>query len=221
MELNTLRAGTFKARVLVLEDDDFTRTMLSENLRSTGFIVESAANVSQALDLLLQFEPNAVLVDLNLGSGPNGSDFLIRVDRDFPWIGQVALSSHASPELATGVSGRLPQSTIYLVKSELESTSLLRKSIEKSIESADNSKQTVSLSTENTITLTPNQAEILWLMAQGLSNAGIAEHRRTTLRAAEALVQRTVHALGIESDSLTNSRVRAVSLWHQGKIVVR
>ena len=58
-------------------------------------------------------------------------------------------------------------------------------------------------------------------MAQGLSNAGIAEHRRTTLRAAEALVQRTVHALGIESDSLTNSRVMAVSLWHQGKIVVR
>ena len=39
MELNTLRAGTFKSRVLVLEDDDFTRTMLSENLRSTGFIV--------------------------------------------------------------------------------------------------------------------------------------------------------------------------------------
>ena len=95
MELNTLRAGTFKSRVLVLEDDDFTRTMLSENLRSTGFIVESAANVSQALDLLLQFEPNAVLVDLNLGSGPNGSDFLIRVDRDFPWIGQ--LHSHHTP----------------------------------------------------------------------------------------------------------------------------
>lgn len=221
VQSSTTGAVIFKPRVLILEDDDFTRTMLSENLQSLGFLVESAAHVNQALELLIQFEPNAVVVDLNLGTGPNGSDFLIRVDRDFPWVGQVALSSHTSPELATGVSGLLPKSTIYRVKSELQSIHSLKESIENSIESADNSKQRVSLNREGAITLTPNQAEILWLMAQGFSNAGIAEHRKTTLRAAEALVQRTVHALGIETSTLTNSRVLAVSMWHQGQIVVR
>ena len=221
--MSTMSAASpaFSHRVLILEDDDFTRTMLSESLSASGFTVEAAASVSQATALLAHFEPNAVIVDLNLGAGPNGSDFLIRVDRDFPWVGQVALSSHASPELATGISGSLPKSTIYLVKSQLQSIAVLKNAIEESIASADHIKQEVPLSNEGTIILTPNQAEILWLMAQGLSNAGIADRRNTTLRAAEALVQRTVHALGIESDSLTNSRVVAVSMWHQGKIVVR
>mgnify|MGYP002628771966 CR=1 FL=1 len=221
MSIASAASPGFSHRVLILEDDDFTRTMLSEGLAASGFTVESASSVSQATELLAHFEPNAVIVDLNLGAGPNGSDFLIRVDRDFPWVGQVALSSHASPELATGISGSLPKSTIYLVKSQLQSIAVLKEAIEQSIASADYIKQEVPLSSEGTVTLTPNQAEILWLMAQGLSNAGIAERRNTTLRAAEALVQRTVHALGIESDSLTNSRVVAVSMWHQGKIVVR
>jgi len=211
----------FSHRVLVLEDDDFTRTMLSESLSASGFTVETAATVNQATELLTHFEPNAVIVDLNLGAGPNGTDFLIRVDRDLPWVGQIALSAHASRELATGISGSLPKNTIYLVKSQLQSIAVLKEAIEQSISSADNIKQIATLSPEGTIVLTPNQAEILWLMAQGLSNAGIAERRSTTLRAAEALVQRTVHALGIDSDSLTNSRVVAVSMWHQGKIVVR
>ena len=69
--------------------------------------------------------------------------------------------------------------------------------------------------------MTPSQAEIILLMAQGLSNAGIAERRNTSVRAAEAIVQRTIASLGIEADGMINPRVMAINLWLQGKIVVR
>lgn len=74
---------------------------------------------------------------------------------------------------------------------------------------------------EPLIELSQAQAEILHLMAEGYSNAGIAERRGTSMRAAESLVQRTMQAMGIEADSQLNSRVRAVRMWQQGRIVVR
>jgi hypothetical protein len=41
------------------------------------------------------------------------------------------------------------------------------------------------------------------------------------LRAAEALIQRTFVALGVNGDSTINPRVVAVRKWQQGKVVVK
>jgi DNA-binding NarL/FixJ family response regulator len=71
------------------------------------------------------------------------------------------------------------------------------------------------------ITITASQAEILRMIADGLSNASIAKERDITLRAAEALIQRTFQALGVNSDPTVNPRVVAVRMWHQGKVAVK
>ena len=65
------------------------------------------------------------------------------------------------------------------------------------------------------------KAEILRMIADGLSNASIAEARGITLRAAEALIQRTFAALGVNGDPSVNPRVVAVRMWHQGKVAVK
>lgn len=59
------------------------------------------------------------------------------------------------------------------------------------------------------------------MIADGLSNASIAEARGITLRAAEALIQRTFAALGVNGDPSVNPRVVAVRMWHQGKVSVK
>ncbi|MSY02835.1 MAG: hypothetical protein F2672_03925 [Actinobacteria bacterium] len=69
--------------------------------------------------------------------------------------------------------------------------------------------------------MSATQGEILRMIADGLSNAAIARERGVTLRAAEALIQRTFSALGVKGDPDLNSRVIAVRLWQQGKVVVR
>jgi len=57
--------------------------------------------------------------------------------------------------------------------------------------------------------------------SQGLSNQAIAEKRGTTLRAVEALVNRTYEALNLKVSDSRNLRVEAVKLWKSSKINVK
>jgi DNA-binding NarL/FixJ family response regulator len=54
-----------------------------------------------------------------------------------------------------------------------------------------------------------------------LSNQAIAEKRGTTLRAVEALVNRTYEALNLKVSDSRNLRVEAVKLWKSSKINVK
>ena len=78
-----------------------------------------------------------------------------------------------------------------------------------------------SQSDSGKLQLSATQAEVLRLIAHGLSNASIAKERDITLRAAEALIQRTFSALGIKGDPDVNSRLVAVKMWQQGKVFVK
>ena len=107
-----------------------------------------------------------------------------------------------------------------LVKSQLTSMADIEQAIDLSI-SQVGQLPLAEVVDEVYPVLSSVQADTLRLMAQGLSNAGIAERRGTTLRAAEASVQRTLHALGIESRPDMNSRVLAVRMWQAGEVSVR
>ena len=114
----------------------------------------------------------------------------------------------------------MPEGAIMIVKSRLESMEDITTAVEDSIAqvtmgSGDDGAEM------GDIVVTALQAEILRLMAEGLSNAGIAARRGTSLRAAEASVQRTLQALGLTADPDFNSRVLAVRLWQSGQVAVR
>ena len=111
----------FRTKVLIVEDEEFTRTILADSLAASGMTVRSAISVAEALDVLLDFEPNAVVTDLHLGPGPDGVDLLERLNRDLPWIGQVVLTSHTSVQVALGINRRIPERAVYLVKSRITS----------------------------------------------------------------------------------------------------
>ena len=56
-------------RVLLVEDEDFTRTMVGEMLSASGITVRPVASVAEALNVIDEFDPNVVLTDLDLGDG--------------------------------------------------------------------------------------------------------------------------------------------------------
>lgn len=205
-------------RVLLVEDDDFTRNVVREMLEASGIEVLPLASVAAAIDSLDSFDPNVVLTDLDLGHGPDGADLLSKIAEERPWIGMVIMTAHASPELAINDASRIPEQAGYIVKSELNSIQKLIDLIEESIVMPGDFSARDSV---QKITITSTQAEILRMIADGLSNASIAETRGITLRAAEALVQRTFAALGVNGDPSINPRVVAVRLWQQGKVVVK
>jgi DNA-binding NarL/FixJ family response regulator len=207
-------------RVLVVEDEDFTRTMVGEMLSASGLDVRTAASVTEAIRSMEEFDPHVVLTDLDLGHGPDGADLLTKVAQERPWTGMVVMTAHASPELAIKDASRIPEQAGYIVKSEIHSIQNLISVLEESIVMPGNFNDADS-SVEQKITITATQAEILRMIADGLSNSAIAEARGITLRAAEALIQRTFTALGVTGDSTINPRVVAVRKWQQGKVVVR
>jgi DNA-binding NarL/FixJ family response regulator len=211
----------FRTRVLIVEDDAFTRALTGEALAAAGMVVKTAESFAIATEILNDFEPNVVVSDLDLGGGPTGVDLLNRVHEERPWVGLVALTSHAAPTLAMGTGSGLPEGVVYLVKARMSSITDVQTAIEAAISHAQVRPPMGRVEDGSLIELSPAQAEILHLMAEGYSNAGIAEKRGTSMRAAESLVQRTMQALGIEADAALNSRVRAVRMWQQGRIVVR
>ncbi len=207
-------------RVLLVEDEDFTRTMVSEMLSASGINVLPVASVAEALKLMEDFDPHVVLTDLDLGHGPDGADLLTKVAEDRPWTGMVIMTAHASPELAINDVSRIPEQAGYIVKSELNSIHSLVSIIQESIIMPGNFNGSDNVGEEK-VTITSSQAEILRMIADGLSNTAIAEARGITLRAAEALIQRTFAALGVNGDSSINARVAAVRMWQQGKVAVK
>jgi DNA-binding NarL/FixJ family response regulator len=207
-------------KVMLVEDEEFTRNMVAEMLTNSGVIVSSVATVAKAIATIDSFDPHVVLTDLDLGHGPDGADLLLKVFKDRPWTGMVIMTAHASPELAISDASRIPDPTVYIVKSEIKSIANLLLAIEESIEKTGKFQKSVAAVSEK-ITITASQAEILRMIADGLSNASIAKERDITLRAAEALIQRTFQALGVNSDPTVNPRVVAVRMWHQGKVAVK
>lgn len=207
-------------RVLVVEDEGFTRAAVSSALESDGFSVVTVATASQALRALSEHDPHALITDLDLGPGPNGVDLACRVAQERPWVGVVILTAHQSVHLAVGATHDLPAGSVMLIKSQLGSMHDITAAVEQSISQAEQETPQREILDSRPV-VSEVQAETLRLMAEGLSNAGIAQRRGTSLRAAEASVQRTLQALGITADPLMNSRVLAVRLWQTGQVTVR
>lgn len=207
-------------RVLVADDEEFTQVILQQLLTSSGYEVLTAGSVSDALLLLNEFDPHVIVSDLNFGPGPTGAELLTRIHQDAPWIGQVILTAHASPELAIAASGDIPKHAVYLVKSQLDSVQNLISAIESSLA---NSEPYVHAIQENSglIILSQSQAEVLRMISEGLTNSAIAEQRKTSIRATEGLIQRTFSALGIAAEADQNPRVIAARMWQMGKVIVK
>jgi DNA-binding NarL/FixJ family response regulator len=208
----------FRWKVLLVEDEEFTRGLLTNSLEKSGIEVRSCPSVSIALTLLQEFEPHVVITDLDLGQGPSGVHLLERVAQQTPWVGMAILSAHASPELAVRDGYRIPEGTVYAVKSEIAGAADLVTLVQAAVE-----RRVVRESDAigDRIVISQVHGEILRMIAEGLSNAAIAKERNTSLRAAEGMVQRTFVALGIGSDADRNARVLAVRMWQQGKVIIR
>lgn len=206
-------------RILLVEDEDFTRAAVAAYLESQGCGVHAVATAAEALEVLDTHDPHALVTDLDLGSGPSGVDLARRINQDYPWIGLVILTAHQSVHLAVGSPDALPSEAITVVKSSLTSMQDISDAVEQSILQSGTTAPK-AFSEHNRAVVTPIQAEILRMMAEGLSNAGIAERRGTTLRAAEASVSRTLQALGIDADPNFSSRVLAVKMWQAGQVTV-
>ena len=206
--------------VLVVEDETFTKNIVSEMISKLGHNCNSVTNVNDALIFIKKSKPNLVITDLDFGEGPTGLDLINKIHKDHPEIGLVVLTAHRSPLLVDTSFKQLPPNVRYVIKSEVDAINTFEE-ILRNVISDKKSIKSHSSKNENEIFVSKTQAELLQLIVQGLSNQAIAEKRGTTLRAVEALVNRTYEALNLKVSDSRNLRVEAVKLWKSSKINVK
>jgi len=197
------------ARVILVEDNDFTRTTLAGALRDAGFdIVGDADTAASGLRLARRLQPDAVVVDLDLGPGPSGADLAAEVRECLPDTGIVILTSYEDPRLTGRNLDHLPIDARYLVKSDLKSVQALAEAVHAAIDAARR-PPIAPLVAESppTTPLTDAQIEVVRLVAEGLSNAEIARRRYISETSVERIIMRAARELGIETTSTHNRRV--------------
>lgn len=207
--------------VVVADDDPFTRSLVGDGLRAEGFQVRSAADPASAWSLLTADDVHALISDLDFGDGISGAALLRRVAAEKPWVALVVLTSHISPELAVSDADALPDDLVYLVKSRLRQVGDITAAVHEALSGRHTARDAPSGgASAEAVAVTAAQAEMLRMLAGGMTTRAIAEHRGTSVRAAETMIARLYAALGVD-DETTNPRVAALKMWQQGRVRVR
>ena len=208
--------------VVVADDDPFTRSLVADGLRGEGFDVRDAADPAAAWALLAGDDVHALITDLDFGGGLSGASLLRRVSAERPWVALVVLTSHVSPELAVRDSESLPPGLPYLVKSRLRHVGDITAAVHDALAGRRGAspEEGSADEPESPVAITVAQAEVLRMLASGMSTRAIADERGTSVRAAETMLARLYTALGL-SDVTSNARIAALRLWQRGRVRVR
>lgn len=200
-------------RVLVVEDDALTRGLVSDFLAHAGFDTAQAATASQAIALLREWDPDAIVVDLGLGDGPGGGEVLVAVERIAPWVAVIVLTNSPTPALAGVQPEAIPARAAYLHKRSVMGGNLLLDVLE-SVLADEPPRRDDAICDDPLTRLSADQLEVLRLVAEGLSNAEIGARRGTSAHAVEQVFQRVTRSLGIERDGSVNPRVAATRIYY-------
>jgi DNA-binding NarL/FixJ family response regulator len=203
-------------KILIVEDDIFVNSMLKQILEAADFSVTTALNVAEALTSISEVEPNLILTDLDLGNGPSGADLINNISLEYPWINFIVLSTHRDPKLAIYPHISLPEGIVYITKSDLVDKNNLVSIIKESMTSNSYRK---NVTDDDLPVLNSQQAEVLQLIAKGLSNQAIADIRGVSLRAVEISITKIYEILGISNDPTINTRLKAAEIWRNGKVL--
>lgn len=204
-------------RVAVVEDDDFTRSMLVSALTSLGHQVSiDTARPQPLLTHMQTYDVDVAVLDLHLGKGPTGLDLAVVLRRLKPSIGIVILTSYEEPRLLRANLPALPQGAIYLKKVEVSSMEKLNDSIEESMSAkseTSKSEQSAAVGANSLNQLSDGQLEIMRLLSQGLSNSEIAKRRFITEKAVEISISRMAKLLKVERNQSRNQRMHMAKAY--------
>jgi DNA-binding NarL/FixJ family response regulator len=212
-------------RVVVGEDNYLALEAIASVFESEEDIeiVATCSDLGSLRSAVDEEHPDVVLTDIQMP--PTGTDEGIRLANELrtthPGLGVVILSQHAEPLYAAELFADGSDGRAYLLKERVQGRSDITRALHevaqgrsvidpRIVEVLLTSKQAREPSRFET--LTGREREILGLVAEGWSNAGISEQLGITTRAVERHVHSIFSKLEL-TDSLHNRRVRAALLY--------
>jgi DNA-binding NarL/FixJ family response regulator len=196
--------------VVVVEDDDMVRSLIASHIESAGFQVAVASNFTDAMRLIKVVDPDAVVLDIDLGPGPNGFDIADRLWKKSEETAVVFLTSLSDPRINNASLKKNQPGVAYLNKHMVTDAAVLVDALKAALTDTVDQNYRHDLSTERPLAQLSNlQLQILKLISEGKTNQQISDIRGRSLAATESAISRTLKALGLDSASELNSRVLA------------
>lgn len=202
-------------RVAVVEDQPLFRSMLERTLgEQPGLrVVASVGSVAAARNVVTPGTADVVVLDIDLPDG-NGISLGVQLRRAQPSLGILLLSAHDAMDLLLDLPADVAVGWGYLSKTSATTVEALVGALraaargETVLDPALLAKMKPRRGSA-VAALTDRQFEVLQLLAQGLSNAGIGERLGITEKSVQNHVNAIYGTLGIDSDPERNPRVSA------------
>ena len=182
-------------------------------------VVGAAADADELHRLVMFGRPDAVVVDIRMP--PTFSDEGIvaahRLQREHPGTGVVVLSQFVEPRYAQRLMSEYPAGLGYLLKERVTDIAVLVDALHRVCEGECVLDPTIirrlldrAEPASPVHQLSTREREVLALIADGRSNAGIARALVVSERTVEAACASIFRRLGLDADPDTNRRVLAV-----------
>ena len=200
---------------LLVDDDPFTRTVLSATMRELDIhVVAAVSSASEAMEVVRSQNVDVAVLDLDLGEGPTGIDLAHGLRRLKANIGILILSTYAEPRLMGSKQQDLPVGARFMVKQSIQEKVDLGTAIEKS---AGNPVAQISerISLGILAELSDIQIDIMRHIAQGRSNSEIARLVIMEEGSVEKAIARIIKKLGVKADRTQNQRVMLAQVYFQ------
>jgi DNA-binding NarL/FixJ family response regulator len=219
-------------RVVVGEDSFLMREAIAALLHDTaGIELVAACEDADSLRAAIERErPDVVLTDIRMP--PDHRDEGIKLANELretrPEIGVVVLSQHAEPAYAVLLFEDGSHGRAYLLKESLKDREELVRAVVTVAEGGsvvdplivDELLEIQRLRRDSPLDrLTPRELEILGLIAEGRSNAAIAQKLVVTKRAVERHINSIFLKLGLRDSEDVSRRVKAALLYLAGERV--
>ena len=213
-------------RVIVADDVLLTREGVVRILESAGVsVVSTARDVTELHEAVRDAVPDAAVVDIRMPPThtDEGLAAATRIRHAYPTVAVLLLSQYLEASYALRLLEDQPERVGYLLKERIFDGAVLVDALRRVVDGETVIDPTIVAHLmgrkrrhDPLANLTGREREVLGLVAEGLSNAAIAERLVVTERTVEAHIKSVLGKLGLEERPDTHRRVLAVLRFLRG-----
>ena len=212
-------------RVLVMVDDAFEMSTLVATLRLHDIdVIGEAKSESMGLNLLRRLQPDVILLDMNI-AGISSVKIAVNMRKENHNIGIVILNTCPDLRFIGESNEDVPAGTKILIKKSIVDFTVLCTAINESKAAAIEKHKVAWINGNASFQekgvlalmahLTDTQAEVLRLVADGMTNAQIGRTRYVSEKSVEQVISRVAQELNVHPDANKNMRVQLVGEYYR------
>jgi DNA-binding NarL/FixJ family response regulator len=207
-------------RAVIADDSLLTREGVAHVLDAAGVrVVAQVGDAPSLVEAVRRERPDVAVIDIRMPPTHTDEGLVAaqHIRTEHVSVAVLVLSQYVEPSYALRLLEEHPVGMGYLLKDRILDAAVLVDALRRLRDGESVVDPTIVArlfgrrrDPDPVASLSPREREVLALVAEGLSNSGIAERLTVTERTVEAHITQAFHKLGLSADAGTHRRVLAV-----------